>query len=116
VKRSGKGSAGSLWWGVPEALQVLERVSLALEAPVRLQLLAALVADERNVGTLMRLTGYSQVRVSKHLAVLRRLHLVQSRVQGSRRFYQLAADDPAAQAARALLAVLSRHAADPGQG
>ena len=67
MKRPGKGTAGSPWWQAPEALQVLERVSRALQAPVRLQLLAALVADERDVTTLTRLTGYSQTLVSKHL-------------------------------------------------
>jgi DNA-binding transcriptional ArsR family regulator len=115
VKRPEQDPARSPWWLAPEALQVLERVSWALRAPERLQLLAALVANERNVTTLTRLTGYSQIRVSKHLAVLRRFHMVQARVQGPQRFYQLAADDPAAQAARALLVALLRAGKEPGQ-
>jgi DNA-binding transcriptional ArsR family regulator len=92
----------------------MERLGLALGSPLRLQLLAALVADARNVTTLMRLTGYSQPYVSKHLAVLRRLHMVHSRTHGAQRFYQLAPDDPAAQAARALLVALSPSGDEPG--
>ena len=79
MKRSGKDTAGSPWWLAPEALQVLERVSGALRAPVRLQLLAALVADEQDVTMLSRLTGYPQPHISKHLAVLRHHRIVQSR-------------------------------------
>ena len=116
MKRPEQGPSRSPWWLAPEAVRVLERVSGALEAPVRLQLLAALVADERSVTTLTRLTGYPQPQVSKHLAVLRHLHIVQSRVQGTQRIYQLAADDSAAQAARALLVVLAPPTAPRGRG
>lgn len=116
MKRPYQGPARSPWWLAPEALRVLERVSGALQAPVRLQLLAALVDDERSVTTLTRLTGYSQTGISKHLAVLRRLDMVQCRVQGRGRFYQLAADDPATEAARALLVVLSAPTAHRGPG
>jgi DNA-binding transcriptional ArsR family regulator len=115
VKRSGLSPTSARWWLTSDTLRVMERVGRAVEFPVRLRLLAALVADERNVTTLTRLTGYSQPQVSKHLAVLRQLGIVQRRAQRTQRFYQLAAGDPAAQAIRALLVALSHPGHGPGQ-
>ena len=111
MKPTEPGAADSLWWRTPEGVRHLERVSRGLEPPERLRLLGALLAGERSVTALMRLTGYSQPWVSKHLAILRRLGLVERRVQRQQRFYRLAAHDPAAQAVRALLQELTRRGA-----
>jgi DNA-binding transcriptional ArsR family regulator len=114
VTRTERAGPVSLWWLAPEAVVLLERVSRGLESPERLRLLAALQGGERSVTTLVRLTGRSQSRVSKHLALLRRLGLVERRAQGSLRFYQLPLHDPAAQAVRALLTELTRGGGAPG--
>ena len=105
---SGPSPSPSPWWRTPEAVALLARVSRGLDEPLRLQLLAALAASEQNVATLARLIGRSQPQVSKHLAVLRALGLVEYRRQGNQRFYRFAAHDPAAQAVRTLLVELTR--------
>ena len=79
MKRTRPGLAAPSWWLAPEAVRLLARVSRGLESPERLRLLGALLAGERSVTALTRLTGRSQPRVSKHLAILRRLGLVERR-------------------------------------
>ena len=116
MTRTGHGLAGSPWWRAPEATLLLERVSRGLDYPERLRLLAALEGGERSVTALIRLTGRSQPQVSKHLAILRRLGLVERRAQASQRLYRLAAHDPAAPAVRALLRELTRGGGTPEHG
>ena len=116
MTRPGPGSADSPWWRTPEGVGLLARVSRGVEAPGRLRLLAALVAREQSVASLTRLVGRSMPRVSKQLAVLRAQGLVERRVQGPQRFYQLAPHDPAAQAVRALLTELARGGGTPDHG
>jgi DNA-binding transcriptional ArsR family regulator len=115
VKGSERAAASTRWWLGPDTVAIMRRVSRALEVPVRLRLLAALVADERDVMTLVRLTGYAQPQVSKQLRVLRELRIVQRRAQRTRRLYQFAAGDPAAQALRVLLVALVPAGKEPGQ-
>ncbi|MGB8348390.1 MAG: metalloregulator ArsR/SmtB family transcription factor [Ktedonobacteraceae bacterium] len=61
-----------------------------LSEPLRLKLLAALTAGERNVGELVSLTGAGQPNVSKHLAALMQGGLVSRRKVGTSIYYAIA--------------------------
>jgi DNA-binding transcriptional ArsR family regulator len=83
-------------------------VSQGLASPERLQILAALASGECSVTVLVARLQRLRPAVSRHLASLRALGLVQVRLHGNLRFYQLAAHDEAAIAIRELVAVLAR--------
>jgi DNA-binding transcriptional ArsR family regulator len=60
----------------------------ALADPTRRRLFESLALGPRPVGALAVELGVSQPAVSQHLAVLRRAHLVRSRAEGTRRYYE----------------------------
>jgi rhodanese-related sulfurtransferase len=66
------------------------RVSKALAAPGRLELLDFLLQGERSVDALARATGMSVANASQHLQVLAGARLVDSRREGTRIFYSIA--------------------------
>ncbi len=61
-----------------------------LGEPLRLKVLAALIAGERNVGELVVLTGAGQANISKHLAALTQGGLVNRRKVGTSIYYSIA--------------------------
>jgi rhodanese-related sulfurtransferase len=66
------------------------RISKALAAPARLELLDLLAQGERAVDALARATGLSVANASQHLQVLGGARLVESRRDGQRILYRLA--------------------------
>ena len=66
------------------------RVSKALAAPARLELLDLLLQGERSVDALARVTALSVANASQHLQVLAAARLVESRRDGQRIFYRIA--------------------------
>lgn len=66
------------------------RVSKALAAPARLELLDLLLQGERPVEALARAAGLSVANASQHLQVLAGARLVDSRRDGQRIFYRVA--------------------------
>jgi DNA-binding transcriptional ArsR family regulator len=58
----------------------------------RREILDALVAGEKGVGTIVDDLSMSQPQVSKHLRVLSEVGLVTSRAEGRRRLYRLEAE------------------------
>ena len=66
------------------------RISKALAAPARLELLDLLLQGERPVDALARATGLSVANASQHLQVLAGARLVDSRREGQRIFYRVA--------------------------
>jgi ArsR family transcriptional regulator len=65
------------------------QVLKALAHPSRLMLVDVLASGERCVGDLTRLLGAEPSTISKHLAVLRAVGLVEDRKQGLQVFYRL---------------------------
>jgi DNA-binding transcriptional ArsR family regulator len=63
-----------------------------LAEPHRRRILDLLQTGEQPVGALVDRLGLSQPAVSKHLGVLRRAGLVDSRVDAQRRLYQVRSD------------------------
>lgn len=61
----------------------------AIAEPKRRALIEALVGKEMAVGDLVKLMGWSQPMVSKHLSVLKQVGLVSERKQGRFRVYQV---------------------------
>ena len=61
----------------------------AVAEPRRRQILDVLAAGERPVNDLVRLLGFSQPLVSKHLRVLREVGAVGVREEGRQRLYRL---------------------------
>jgi len=68
------------------------RISKALAAPARLELLDLLLQGERPVDALAHATGLSVANASQHLQVLAGARLVDSRREGQRIFYRVADD------------------------
>jgi DNA-binding transcriptional ArsR family regulator len=68
---------------------LLAKFFRALGDPTRLQLLEAVAEDEKNVTTLVGLTGAPQGRVSSHLACLRWCGYVATRKEGRQVFYRV---------------------------
>ena len=61
----------------------------ALGDTSRIQMLAALVEGEQNVGALAEQAGISESATSRHLRHLRQMRLVRTRKEGRRVFYML---------------------------
>jgi DNA-binding transcriptional ArsR family regulator len=61
----------------------------ALGDPLRVRILALLLAGEMNVGAIAQSIGASPSSVSHHLRGLRLLHLVKVRREGKKMFYSL---------------------------
>jgi DNA-binding transcriptional ArsR family regulator len=62
----------------------------ALSEPLRLKILNSLRDKARNVGELTELLDCSQANVSKHLATLTRMGLVERRTRGTSAYYKIA--------------------------
>src|SRR5690606_23542276 len=63
-----------------------------LAEPTRLQILNLLREQERSVGELARLCGYSSANISRHLALLTQRGFVKREMRGNSAFYTI--DDP----------------------
>ena len=61
----------------------------AIAEPRRREILDLLGQEERSVGDLVELLGVAQPQVSKHLAVLRTVGMVDVRDEGRRRLYRV---------------------------
>jgi len=72
-----------------EGYRLQARVVKALAHPTRLQMLALLREGERCACEFGPLMGLGQANVSQHLAVLRKVHLVDTRRDGVRVMYSL---------------------------
>jgi DNA-binding transcriptional ArsR family regulator len=77
-------------------LQYKARMMGALANSIRLGVLNHLLDGPCNVGDLVTRFGQDQTKISKHLAILRRVGLVRCEVDGRCRVYSLA-DRPAVQ-------------------
>jgi rhodanese-related sulfurtransferase len=66
------------------------RISKAIAAPARLELLDLLLQGERPVDSLARATGLSVANASQHLQILAGARLVDSRREAQRIFYRVA--------------------------
>lgn len=64
----------------------------ALAHPLRLRILAALTAGERNVGEIEQVTGIGQPGLSQQLGVLRKAGLVDTRKEAKLVFYCIAGE------------------------
>ncbi len=64
----------------------------ALAHPLRLRILGALAAGERNVGEIEQVTGIGQPGLSQQLGVLRKAELVDTRKEAKLVFYAIAPD------------------------
>ncbi|MHC4957736.1 MAG: ArsR/SmtB family transcription factor [Planctomycetota bacterium] len=73
----------------PNHYEVRARVAKAMAHPSRLLMIDALSQGELCVGDLTELVGSDQSTVSKHLAVLRDVGLVDLRKEGTQAFYRL---------------------------
>lgn len=72
--------------------ELLGRIADVLKAmadPTRLKILHALYSDERCVSEILEEVGSSQANVSKHLTVLKRAGLVDSRREGTNVYYRI---------------------------
>ncbi len=74
----------------PEALEHVAAYFQALSEPTRLQILNLLRQQERNVGELAQLCGYSSANISRHLALLTAHGLVARESRGNSSFYRIA--------------------------
>jgi ArsR family transcriptional regulator len=73
-----------------EALELVARRFAVLGEPMRLRLLRALFDGEKNVHTLVELTGGTQANVSRHLQTLTEAHLLKRHKDGLQVFYAIA--------------------------
>ncbi|HUJ45087.1 MAG TPA: metalloregulator ArsR/SmtB family transcription factor [Opitutaceae bacterium] len=73
-----------------EALELVSRRFAVLAEPMRLRLLQALFDGEKNVNTLVGLTGGTQANISRHLQTLTDAHLLKRRKAGLQVFYAIA--------------------------
>lgn len=72
-----------------ELLQRIAEVLKAMADPTRLKILHSLQQGERCVSDILEVVGGSQANVSKHLSVLKRAGLVESRRDGLNVFYEI---------------------------
>jgi len=73
-----------------EALQLVAHRFAVLAEPMRLRLIQALFAGERNVTDLVAATGGTQANVSRHLQTLTAAHVLGRRKAGLQVFYRIA--------------------------
>ena len=73
-----------------EALELVARRFAVLAEPMRLRLLRSLFDGEKNVHTLVELTGSTQANVSRHLQTLTDAHLLKRRKEGLHVYYAIA--------------------------
>lgn len=72
------------------ALELIARRFAVLAEPMRLRLLHALFAGEKNVNALVEATGSTQANISRHLQTLTQAHLLARRKEGLQVFYRIA--------------------------
>ncbi len=77
----------------PEALSQVAAYFQALAEPTRLQILNLMRTQERSVGELAELTGFSIANVSRHLSFMAQHGLVARESRGNSAIYRIA--DPA---------------------
>ena len=73
-----------------EALELVARRFAVLGEPMRLRLLRALFDGEKNVHTLVELTGGTQANISRHLQTLTAAGMLGRRKEGLQVFYSIA--------------------------
>jgi DNA-binding transcriptional ArsR family regulator len=77
--------------GLPdEALAQVAAYFQALSEPTRLQVLNLLRGQERSVGELAQLCGYSSANISRHLTLLTQHGLVTRESRGNSAYYRIA--------------------------
>lgn len=74
----------------PEALLDVAAYFQALSEPTRLQILNLLREQERNVGELAQLCGFTAANVSRHLTLLTKHGLVARESRGTSVYYRIA--------------------------
>ena len=72
-----------------QALEIVARRFAVLAEPMRLRLIQALFAGEKNVGELVEATGGTQANVSRHLQTLTAAHVLSRRKEGLQVFYEI---------------------------
>jgi len=75
-----------------EALELIARRFAVLAEPMRLKLIHALFAGEKNVTTLVEETAGTQANVSRHLQTLIQSHILTRRKEGAQVYYAI--EDP----------------------
>jgi ArsR family transcriptional regulator len=73
-----------------DALELVARRFAVLAEPMRLRLVQALFAGEKNVNALVEETGGTQTNVSRHLQTLMRASVLSRRKEGLQVFYAIA--------------------------
>jgi ArsR family transcriptional regulator len=73
-----------------DALRLIATRFAVLGEPMRLRLIHALFAGEKNVTALVEATGGTQTNVSRHLQMLTHAHLISRRKEGLQVFYTIA--------------------------
>jgi DNA-binding transcriptional ArsR family regulator len=73
-----------------EAIELVARRFAVLAEPMRLKLVHALFAGEKNVNALVDATGGTQANVSRHLQTLTQAHVLARRKEGLQVFYSIA--------------------------
>lgn len=71
------------------ALKIVARRFAVLAEPMRLRLIQALFAGEKNVGELVRATKGTQANVSRHLQTLEAAHILARRKAGLQVYYRI---------------------------
>jgi len=74
----------------PEALTEIAAYFQALSEPTRLQILNLLRQEERNVGELAQLCGFTAANISRHLTLLTKHGLVARESRGTSAYYRIA--------------------------
>ena len=72
-----------------QAIEIVARRFAVLAEPMRLRLLQALFAGERNVTELVAATGGTQANVSRHLQTLIVAHVLDRRKEGLQVYYRI---------------------------
>ena len=72
-----------------QALEIVARRFAVLAEPMRLRLIQALFAGERNVTELVGTTGGTQANISRHLQTLIAAHVLARRKEGLQVFYRI---------------------------
>ncbi len=73
-----------------DALELVARRFAVLAEPMRLRLIQALFAGEKNVNALVEEIGGTQANVSRHLQTLTQAHILSRRKEGLQVFYAIA--------------------------
>ena len=75
-----------------QALEIVARRFAVLAEPMRLRLIQALFAREKNVTELVGATGGTQANISRHLQTLIAAHVLTRRKEGLQVYYRI--NDP----------------------